>query len=72
VVAFKTVTVVFAIAVLYRLRRRVQGEVGTWLAMLVLATVCVQWVRYADEVLDLDQAGLQQLAQTDPNWVQFQ
>jgi len=67
--AFKIATVVFAVGLLHGLRRSLLAEIGTAFAVVVLASVIVQWVGYSAEMNSLDPDAFVQLAATDPGWV---
>ncbi len=61
-VIYKALTVGICIAVLYRLRRRVEAEIGAWCVMAVLVLVSLHWdtySRYFDnpDAIRLAQAG---------------
>jgi hypothetical protein len=68
---FKTATVLVSVGVLYTLRTRVQGEIGAWIAAMVLVAVCVQWSQYADAVLAVDPALWHGATVGEPGWVKF-
>jgi len=47
---FKCLTVGICVALLYRLRRRVAGEVGAWCAVVILAALAILWHTYSTEL----------------------
>ncbi len=48
--AYKTLTVAICVGLLFRLRRHVEGEIGAWCALLILAAVSFQWYQYTHEI----------------------
>ncbi len=62
-VAYKALTVGVCVALLYRLRRHVQAEIGAWCAVALLAFMSVNWYGYVrllddnPELFRLAQAG---------------
>jgi hypothetical protein len=44
---YKALTVGICVALLYRLRRLVEGEVAAWCAVSILAFMSLQWYHYA-------------------------
>jgi uncharacterized membrane protein len=69
-VAFKALTVLSCVSLLYRLRGRQAAEVGAWLALLALVCLCVQWhaytVRFVD---DSEQLLLARNGSFAENWI---
>ena len=51
--AYKLLSVSLAVGPLYRCRHRRSGEIGAWVAVLVLSGVTVQWGRYHAALADL-------------------
>ncbi len=49
-VAYKTLTVLVCVGLLYRLRKLVEGEVAAWCAMLILAVTAAQWYQYTSQL----------------------
>ena len=53
--AYKAVTVAICVGLLFRLRRHVEGEIGAWCAVLIMAAVSIQWYQYNREIhIDID------------------
>ncbi len=48
--AYKALTVAICTGLLFRLRRHVEGEIGAWCALLILAAVSFQWYQYTREI----------------------
>ena len=48
--AYKALTVAICAGLLFRLRRHVEGEIGAWCALLILAAVSFQWYQYTREI----------------------
>jgi hypothetical protein len=51
--AYKLLTVAVCVGLLFRLRGHVEGEVGAWCAIVILAVVSFHWYQYAREVRGL-------------------
>ncbi len=49
-VAYKTLTVLVCVGLLFRLRKLVEGEVAAWCDMLILAVTAAQWYQYTNQV----------------------
>lgn len=47
---YKAVTVAICVGLLFHLRRHVEGEIGAWCAILILAAVSFQWYQYTREI----------------------
>ena len=48
--AYKALTVAICAGLLFCLRRHVEGEIGAWCAVLILAAVSFQWYQYTREI----------------------
>ena len=48
--AYKALTVAICVGLLFHLRRHVEGEIGAWFALLILAAVSFQWFQYTREI----------------------
>lgn len=66
---YKTVTVGLCVALLFRLRRRPQGEFGAWCAMAILAALCVMWQSYSAQVQEPDTVQLARSGALGPGWL---
>jgi hypothetical protein len=69
IAGFKACSTIVATALIHRLRRHVQAEVGAWLMVLILAWVSVQWRQYALATCGADAETLAAVASFDPSWV---
>ncbi|MCC6661078.1 MAG: hypothetical protein IT437_09360 [Phycisphaerales bacterium] len=69
VVSWKCATVLLAVLILFFYRRTRQAEVGAWAAALLLGLLTVHWVRYNDEVAQIDPDDAASAAASDPRWV---
>lgn len=63
---YKCLTVAVCVMLLYRARRHVQGEIASWLGLIILVGVSVLWYLYTDAYTDADTNSLEtvQIAQT--------
>ena len=48
--AYKVLTVGICVGLLYRLRKRVEGEVAAWCAMAILVITALQWHAYTRQL----------------------
>ncbi len=56
--AYKVLTVGICVGLLYRLRKRVEGEVAAWCAMVILVITALQWHAYSRELDGVDPISL--------------
>ncbi|MEE8458784.1 MAG: DUF5658 family protein [Phycisphaerales bacterium] len=47
---YKAITVAICVGLLFHLRRHVEGEIGAWCAILIMAAVSFQWYQYTREI----------------------
>ncbi len=65
---FKALTAGACVALLYRGRHHITGELGAWLAAVVLVGVGLLWHFYSGTVMEPEAAGL---AMAEENWLVF-
>jgi hypothetical protein len=68
-VAWKLLTVGFAVWVMYRLRRRPSAEIGALFCVVVLTWLTCRWVKYNDQVSQLTQGLSGMTSDDEPAWV---
>lgn len=68
-VAWKCITVGFAITVMYRLRRRPSAEIGALFCVAVLTWLTFRWSSYNDQVSRLTEELQNPAASAEPAWV---
>jgi hypothetical protein len=67
--AYKLLTVAVCTGLLYRLRSHVQGEVGAWCAVMILAAVSFHWGNYTRQVNDMGNFELARQEAYDDAWL---
>lgn len=67
--AYKALTVGICVGVLFRLRRHVEGEIGAWCAILILAVVSFQWFQYAREINRFADINLARQGEYGQDWL---
>ncbi len=67
--AYKALTVAICAGLLFRLRRHVEGEIGAWCALLILAAVSFQWYQYTREIGVGADIELARLGAYGENWL---
>jgi len=67
---FKCLTVIICVALLYRLRRRIEGEVGAWCAVVILAALALLRHTYSTELEFPVEMGSVRAEQGD-QWLQL-
>jgi len=68
-VGWKIASVVVAVGILYRARLTRSGEIGAWVAALVLVWLTFRWMSYNDVLQGAEAASSVLAAQHDPHWV---
>lgn len=53
--AFKALSVTVCVMLLYRVRRRVQGEVAAWFSLCVLIALALYWGVYTEQIIIAEQ-----------------
>ncbi len=66
---YKILTVGVCIALLYRLRRLVEGEVAAWCAMVILGVVALHWYQYARYFEDYSDVTVAQHEARGNHWL---
>ncbi len=67
--AYKVLTVAICVGLLFRLRRHVEGEIGAWCAVLILAVVSFHWYQYAREIDVLTDVELARQGAYGDDWL---
>lgn len=67
--AYKALTVGVCVGLLFGVRRHVEGEVGAWCAIVILAVVSFHWYQYAREVNDFANIGLARQGAYGEDWL---
>ncbi len=67
--AYKVLTVSICVGLLFRLRRHVEGEIGAWCAVLILAVVSFHWYQYAREIDVLTDVELARQGAYGDDWL---
>jgi hypothetical protein len=57
------------VALLYRLRKHVEGEVAAWCGVAILAVLSVMWSNYTDEFVDPENIRLAQSGVYGERWL---
>ncbi len=67
--AYKLLTVAVCTSLLYRLRSHVEGEIGAWCAVMILAAVSFHWGNYTRQLADLSDFALVQQEAYGEAWL---
>jgi hypothetical protein len=67
--AWKILTVLFASAILIRLRKARSAEIGAWACAIGLCVLTVHWYRYSREVTQLTPAIHQMASMECAHWI---
>ncbi len=68
-IAFKLFTVLVSVSVLYPLRHHRSAALGAGIAVVVLASLAVLWIRYALNMAVLETTHLSEFATVDSTWL---
>lgn len=69
--AFKGATVATCVALLYRLRHHIEGEIASWCAVGILVGMCFLWHGYTHTMLDPNEVILAQGEPWEEYWLQL-
>ncbi len=67
--AYKLLTVAVCTGLLYRLRCHVEGEIGAWCAVMILAAVSFHWGHYTRELNDMKNFELARQGAYGEDWL---
>lgn len=71
-VAWKLLTVVTTVGILYAIRRTKSAELGAWVCFLVLGWLTVHWGQYVAEAHPTTLAQAVEFGYDDPQWISFE
>jgi hypothetical protein len=63
--AYKTLTVLICVALIYKVRKHLAGEVAAWCAVGILAVMSVMWAQYSRQLDDPQHLSLVQTMADD-------
>jgi len=67
--SFKLFTMAICVSVLFVLRRRFEGELAAWVAVLILSGMCVQWHAYSSHFDDANEVVMAQAGNYGDGWL---
>ncbi len=70
--AYKIVTVLICVSLIYRIRTRVQGELAAWICVGILAVLTIHWQRYSRHMEDPVILKAIAAGEADERWVTLQ
>jgi hypothetical protein len=70
--SFKLFTLAVCVSVLFVLRRRFEGEVAAWIAVVILAGMSVQWHAYSSHFDDPHEVMMAQAGDYGDGWLMLE
>lgn len=70
--AYKATTVGLCVALLFALRRRVEGEVAAWIAVGILGLMSLQWLGYSLEQRQLERLQAAGDGDAEGRWLRLE
>ncbi len=70
--AYKAATVGVCVALLYALRRRVEGEVAAWVAVGILGLMSLQWLAYSLEQRQMERLQAAGDSDVESPWLRLE
>ncbi len=68
-IIYKLATVALSVGMLYRIRRRLQAEIGAWICFVVMLALTAHWLRYTDAVIQPEITGALVDGNVDDSWL---
>ncbi len=70
--SFKLLTLAICVSVLFVLRRRREGEVAAWIAVVILAFMSVQWAAYSSHFDNAQDVLMAQAGDYGDGWLRLE